>query len=163
VAHNNERDIEIDYRTIRNKNHRDKHHQFDHDHLDSDRRSITSDRSKHFDRDEHRPRKHSPPISGNRSRHSSLSNRSNHEFELLSDHDRKKSGSRLSFADEIEHEKHSKHKHTSDNPLRGMLKGELNRARSTESLRDDRENHERERSRGREKDLHERESRSNFN
>jgi hypothetical protein len=157
VAHNNERDIEIDYRTIRNKNHPDKHHPFDHDHLDSDRRSITSDRSKHFDRDDHRP--------SNRSRHSSLSNRSNHEFELQSDHDlnRKKSSSRLSFADEIDHEKNSKHKHPSDNPLRGMLKSELNHARSTESLRDTRENHERERSRGREKDLHERESRSNLN
>ena len=43
MAHNNERDIELDYRTIRNKNHLDKHHQFDHDHIDSDRKSITSE------------------------------------------------------------------------------------------------------------------------
>ena len=115
----------------------------------SDRRSIKSDREKHFDKDELRSRKHSPPLSSNRSRHSSLSNRSNHEFEL-NDHDlnRKKSGSRLSFADEILDQKH---KHTSENPLRNMLKSELNHARSTESLRD---NHEQGKGqeRGRERD-----------
>ncbi len=113
----------------------------------SDRRSVKSDREKHFDKDELRSRKHSPPLSSNRSRHSSLSNRSNHEFEL-NDHDlnRKKSGSRLSFADEILDQRH---KHTSENPLRNMLKSELNHARSTESLRD---NHEQEKSRGRERD-----------
>ncbi len=164
--HSNEKDVDIDYRAIRNKLNRDKIERNARDESDSERRSHRSDREviKNFDKDDlRRKSRHSPPLPSNRSRNSSLSNRSNQELDF-SDHDlnKKKSGSRLSFADEIDFDKHaSKGKHAPDSPLKNMLKSELTRARSTESLRHDNEklkDHERDRSRGREKDQHERDS-----
>ena len=136
---------------IRNKSNRER---YDQDKIDnfSDRRSIKSDRDRHSESDQFRSRKHSPPLSSNRSRHSSLSNRSNHDAES-SDHElnRKKSGSRLSFADEIESDKR---RNASESSLKNMLKSGLNHVRSMESLRDN----DRDKSRDREKDSQERDS-----
>ena len=140
-----EEDILIDLKMIKNKIIRERNARDDFDtgrKLDLD---LDLRKKRHSDR-------HSPPLSSNRSRHSSLSNRSNHDVFEWSDQEntRKKAGSRLSFADELESAK--SHKHAApDSPLKNMLKGELTRARSSESLRGLKEHNV-------DKDLHERDS-----
>ncbi len=90
---------------------------------------------RHIERDNERDR-YSP---SQPSRHSSLSFNSNFENDQL-DFSKRKSNSRLSFADEINDDRHyTRRKSTSNNNnnsnLKLMLNNELSRARSSESLR----------------------------
>ena len=83
-----EQDVDVDLRRIKNKlRERDEGKEME---------------RKRREKNDPRKRRDSPPLSSHRSRNSSLSNRSNRDNDL-SDHDaRRKSNSRLSFADDLE-------------------------------------------------------------
>lgn len=115
-----EQDVDVDLRRIKNRL----------------RERDEEKEKKRREKNDSRKRRDSPPLSSHRSRNSSLSNRSNRDNDL-SDHDaRRKSNSRLSFADDLEFDGFVKTKNSkAESPLKKMLSSELNNMRSMESLR----------------------------
>ncbi len=98
---------------------------------DDDYNQHPKNHKHHNDRDYGRDR-HSP---SQPSRHSSLSFNSNFENDSF-DFSKRKSNSRLSFADEHDEDRHQARRKSANNSgLKLLLNSELSRARSSESLR----------------------------